>query len=321
MFRPIMGFDERKSNAHLLFLSKFVHPRSPNDFVQSEDWKNVLGEHPIRAIERLYKGGLLAARDFSDGLSYKYDVSGLKDTQKIRRSPVSGRKEEMIQRLVEEDPVGIKKAIDEITVFVCTQQGADLANEYLAAEKENRAQAEQQTIEYIRNQDFKKASLEVAVFETEQVFPRGIGIEWQHHNPDRDIRLLTTIFNAKPKILSKLGNEKMEDLRLGASMMALWGENTAYKWLPSTFNTGLSLDVDTAARMIFFHAIHQEEMKQLRESGFVKFVEIFNNNPDSCKACKNLANRIYRLEEVPELPYEHCTSEMGCRCLVSAIID
>ena len=102
--------------------------------------------------------------------------------------------------------------------------------------------------------------------------------------------------------------------------MALWGKNEVEKWLQPNFETGLSIDVNVAARMFFFYALHQASLKQFRESGYLD-VEIQYYYPDSCDACKNLANIKYKLDEVPELPYEHCTNEMGCRCLVNPIIN
>jgi hypothetical protein len=237
-----------------------------------------------------------------------------------RGLPVSGRKDVMIQRLIDKDPNGMKKIAVGLTVLVCTQQGKELAVKHIAAEKEKRARVEQQTIECIRKRDFNKASLTVTAYELEQVFPRG-GVDWEHHNPDREIGLLNTIFGGKPKILAKLGNDKLVDLRIGAAMMVLWGKNSAKEWLPPNFETGLSINVNVAATMFFFYALHQASLKQFREFGFVDYVEIKYFYPDSCDACKKLADRKYKLDEVPELPHEHCTNEMGCRCIPFPIID
>lgn len=318
MLRSILGFDWQKSNAHWLLLSKFVRPRKPDDFA-NDIWEDVLGELPKHAIERFAAEGLVVDADLIGTLSCKYWGAELKDMLRQRGLPESGRKDAMIQRLVDADPDNMKKIAAGIAVLVCTQNGKELADEYLTAEKEKRGRVEQQTMEYIRKRDFKRASLTVTAYELEQVFPRAM-VDWEHHNPDREIGLLNTIFGSKPKILAKLGNDKLEDLRIGAAMHVLWGKDKTKEWLPPNFETGLSIDVETAARMFFFYALHQATLKQFRESGFVD-VEIKYYYPDSCDACKNLAKRKYKLDEVPELPNEHCTNEMGCRCLVMAIIE
>jgi hypothetical protein len=320
MLRSNREFDWQKSNAHWLLLSKFVHPRKLDDFA-NDSWENVLDELPKHAIERFAKEGLVSPANLVDTLSCKCGGAELKKMLKQRGLPVSGRKDEMIQRLVDADPDSMKIIAAGLIVLICTQHGKELADEYLATEKEKRGQVEQQTLEYIRKHDFKKASLTVSAFEAEQVFPRGMGIDWEHHNPDREIGLLNSIFGGTPKILAKLGNDKLEDLRIAAAMHVLWGKDNTKEWLPPNFETGLSINVNVAATMFFFYALHLANLKQYRESGFVDYVEIKYYHPDSCDACKKLANKKYKLDEVPELPHEYCTNEMGCRCIVNPIID
>lgn len=112
--------------------------------------------------------------------------------------------------------------------------------------------------------------------------------------------------------MSSLNEEQLEYLRVAAGMMHLWGTNQAKDWLPEEFETGLIMDNDATARMLLFHASHQRSIAQYRAAG-VKTVEVLATD-NSCKACKKLAGRKYKLNEVPELPHEKCTSEMGCRC-------
>ncbi len=319
-----MGFDWKKSKAHLLLLSKFIQAHRPDDFAKSADWeniwKNVLGEPSKQAIKRFVdEGMLMTATDLNDLLSYKYKVTELKDMLKQRGLPVSGRKEEMIERLVQADPDGMRKAVAGLTLLKCTQHGHEIAEQYLEAEKEKRAKVERQVMEYLTRRKFREASLAVAGLEAEQVFPRGIGIDWKRHNPNHDIEMLKTIFESKPKILVRLGNEKLEALRIAAAMMALWGENRAKKWLPDDFETALPFDNDTTARMFLFYAQHRATLEQNRSEG-LKHVEVLPA-PDSCESCKKLAGKHYKLNEAPELPNEHCTHKMGCRCTYLPVIE
>ncbi len=83
---------------------------------------------------------------------------------------------------------------------------------------------------------FKEASVAVAAYESEQVFSRGMGIDWKNHNPNHDVEMMNNIFRSKPKILSKLRDDKLDMFRQGAAMMSLWGKNTAKDWLPPDFN-------------------------------------------------------------------------------------
>ncbi len=308
MSRLIERVDWQKSNVHQLLLSKFLKPRKPENF-DNDSWKNVLGDFSKKAIESFAKEGFLVKADLLGTLLAKKWGPELKDMLRQRGLPVSGRKDEMVQRLVDADPDGMKKIAAGSKVFVCTQKGKELAEQYLAIEEKKCEIVEQKLLEYIRERDFKNACLTVAAYEAEQVFPRGMGIDWEHPHPEREIELLNTIFNSKPKIMAKLGNEKLEDLRIGAAMMLLWGKNDASEWLPPNFETGLSLDANVTARMFFFYALHKHSLKQIRDSGIVDSVVIFNNYSDSCEACKKMSTRIFKLDEVPEFPYEHCTND------------
>jgi hypothetical protein len=312
MLRSVLGFDWKWSPAHLLFLSKFCRPRAIDDFSQSDTWEAVLKEAPKKAVKRFVDEGLLEQASLSGLLDYKYKVSDLKSMLKQRGLPVSGRKVELIERLVEADPDGMQKAVRGLSVLQCTERGRASAEEYLAQEKEKRAKVEEQTLSALQQRRFEEASQTVAAFETQQVFPRGIGIDWKHYSPAHDVAMLKVMFQASPKILSSSNHEQLRHLRLAAGMMYLWGTNQAEIWLPDGFETGLIMDKDTAARMILFYASHQCSIAHYRAAG-VRKVEILATD-NSCTACKKLAKKKYKIDEVPELPYEKCTSEMGCRC-------
>ncbi len=312
MLRSIFGFDWKKSSAHLLFLSKFRTPRATDDFSKSDTWRGVLKEAPKKAVKRFLDEGIVEQAGLAGLLDYRYKVSELKTMLKQRGLQVSGHKTELIERLIQADIEGMRKATRGLSVLLCSEQGRVIAEQYLAQEKEKRAGVEKQTLQALQQRKFKEASQMVAVFEAQQVLPRGVNIDWKHHNPAHDVATLKTMFKSKPKILGSLNDEQMECLHIAAGMMHLWGTNQAKDWLSDNFKTGLIMDNDAAARMILFYASHQCSIAEYRTVG-VKTVKILTTD-NSCEACKKLAKRKYKMNEVPELPYEKCTSEMGCRC-------
>ena len=101
--------------------------------------------------------------------------------------------------------------------------------------------------------------------------------------------------------------------------MALWGTNMAKKWLPANFETGMSFDNDTAARMFLFPALRRAALEDYRKSG-LQYVQILTT-PESCNSCKKLEGKRYILSNVPELPNPNCTDEMGCRCVYAPCVD
>jgi hypothetical protein len=99
-------------------------------------------------------------------------------------------------------------------------------------------------------------------------------------------------------------------------MMYLWGTGQAKTWLPSNLETGLDMANDTAARMILFYTYHKRNTAGLRAAE-ARTVKILATD-DSCSSCKELAEKKHPINKVPELPYEKCTHQLGCRC--SAVI-
>jgi hypothetical protein len=170
----------------------------------------------------------------------------------------------------------------------------------------------------LKRGELEKASLRVASYEAEQVFQRGINVDWKNYDPSRDISLLRGIFEGRPKALSQLSEDKLGSLRLAAGMMQLWGTGRTKGWLPPDFETGLAMDNDAVVRLLLTQAHYRFDMEQIRESDLIKLCEIRTCNDEHvCEACRELTATHYEPSEVPELPYEKCTSETGCRCWVA----
>ena len=319
MFRFTKGFNWKDSEAHLLLLSKFIQGQEIDYFVKWGNWEQALNEAPQKAVKRFVDEGMLTNADLETIVSYKYKVSDLKILLKQRSLAVSGSKDELIKRILHADKAGMMKLTAGIKLLTCTQAGREIVQQYIDTEKGKRLKVEQQIIDYLGKRMFKEASLAVANYEAGQVFARGVGVDWKHYNPNRDIRILQYIYGNKPEILSKLGNTKLDSLQLGAGMMLLWGENKATKWIPKDFETGLSMNTDVSARMLLFHAHSIATLEQFKEMG-IKYVEVLGT-PDSCESCKTLAGKRYKLNEVPTLPNPNCTHEMGCRCVHLACTD
>lgn len=312
MLHRILGFNKKRSPAHLLFLSKFLKPLSLDHYYDSDYWEPALEAPPKQVIRRFLSENLIEQVDLPEFPNYKYKVSDLKSILRELGLPVSGRKSELIQRLIENDPHGAEDMVRGLEIVQCTEKGRRIAERYLAQEAQKRASVEDQTFRALKKGKFYEASEMMAAFEARQVFSRGIGIDWNNYDPSRDVEMLEMIFAAQPNILSSLNNEQMEHLRPAAGMMYLWGISQATAWLPSSLETNLELDNDTAARMIMFYASHKRNIAGLRAAE-AKTVKILSAD-DSCPSCKRLSESNHKISEVPELPYEKCTHRMGCRC-------
>lgn len=316
MARLSLGFNWRKSPAHYLLLTKFLIPQDADHLAKSEEWKKVLGEDPIRAIRRFLEEGLLEPVELAELLDRYYKVADLKRMLQERGLATAGHKQELISRLIEADPEGMKRATSGMTVLRCSPQGRQLAEEYLAREQARREQVEKEVISDLERRKLRDAVLRVASYEASQVFPRGIGLDWRHYDPANDVQLLQAVFQAKPRRLGFLTDMQLEDVRVAVGMRVLmWDIGQAAKWLENRWPEGLGVACRVAILHMESFARFRIEITCLRQSGY-KWVRINTcNDAYVCEACKELSLKRHPIDKVPELPYEKCTSEI-CRCVV-----
>ncbi len=287
-------------------------------------WDGPLGEPAGAAIQRFIALGWLVPVTLAAKISTRFKAADLKLLLKERGLRVSGRKDELIDRLITADQTGMTALVGEMKVYECSAEARSLAEEYKLAQAEKRATTEDRALNQLRAHDFAGASQTVATFEASQVFSRGIGIDWGKHNIVRDVNQLQLIFETKPKILDSLAEAEWEPLSVAVSMMALWGTGSAKAWLPATFVGVAKFDADTAARMLLFASNHKLRLAEYRQlSGGSLRIRSFHlsMSTDSCQECKKMGGKHYSLNDLPELPYAECTHPYGCRCMAMPVFD
>ncbi|MGA7577942.1 MAG: SAP domain-containing protein [Desulfobaccales bacterium] len=307
------------SKAHLLLLSRFLYGQNTNDAIRL-DWEDVLGEPTQKALDRFISEGWLVPAPLSAKIAVTFKATEIKALLKEHKLPVSGRKDQGIERLVKAVPEEMSLKVAPLDIRECSPEARTIAEQFVAEREAEKEAAVAKSLEQLHLGDLRGASLTVAQFEAKQVFPRGLGIDWTKPNTSRDVQLLKTIFESRPKILTGLAEAEWNPLRVGGAMMYLWGTNKASKWLPADFIGTSKFDNDTAIRMVLFHAQHRANVESWRGHGLaIKKVDLLGSE-DSCPACKKLAGKRFTIEKMPELPYEKCTHVMGCRCEALPVI-
>jgi hypothetical protein len=321
------------SPAHMLFLSKFLSRKTIDYYDMREEWKAALGEHPQEAIKRYLDDDMIKYSDLHDLLDYKYKVPELKVMCKERDLPVSGRKGDLINRVIQANPEAAQNAVRGLKVLQCNEKGSVVAKQYLACEEEKRKSVELQVLEALQNGKLKEACLIAASHEAEQVLPRfsfgsGQGNDpirdkekWKNYNSTEDLAFLNLIFQNRPKLLARLTEDQLRAVRIMAGMQYLCGY-VETNLLPDDFKTELPIDNEMLPEMIYNYAKHQTDMDDYRKSGITQ-IEILTcgpNDPSCCPACQKLGKKKYKIDEVPELPYEKCTSNLGCRCVTDSVV-
>ena len=315
------GTSSRVSDAELLLLSKFISPASPSQF-RGDVWNSVLPRPVERTIGDFERSGVLVPATGSEVLESAFTAVALKALAKERGLPRSGRKRDIVARLVQADPTEMAGLIKQLDLRVCSDAGRAVALPYIERRASQRKQAESDTLAFLAAQDFVSASRRVAEYEATQVFPRGLGIDWANHIPAPDVAVLETIYSRVPGILKDLNPTALPALRTGAAMSYLWGTGRSRPWMPADLVTGCRLDAETCTRMFIFLGYSRRTLDDFfkKSYGVVHGAEILAA-PDACPTCAALNGARFRPGEVPEIPHPECTSTKGCRCALLAVLD
>lgn len=298
-------FNWENSSAHLFLLSRFLNPHSLKDFTKDDGWETVLKESPKKALDRFIDEGFIQPSGLRGKLDYRFKLQELKDMLKERNIKTSGKKDVLIERLIEADASGTERFVQDLEIFECTKIGRERSKIYLDGEKEKRMIIEQQVFQALQNAELDKACKIANSYHQQEVFSTGI---------DCNPVFIKEIFSVRPKILKNVKDHQLRTLRVIAGMMHLLYCRKAKDWLPPDFHLDLGMGPESAARMLIFSAIHFKNLSQMKQFGIRK-VRILVVD-DACDHCKKLKDKNYNIFSVPELPYEECTCEMGCRCTV-----
>ena len=313
------GPTEQQAEAtRLQLLWRFVRPCSPDDVLRDGGWTERLGESPQKAIQRFVDEGLLEQLPLDERLDALLKVPDLKKMLKSRGLAVSGKKAQLIERLLEADRQGVESEIKGTPLLRCSTRGKEKAEQQGQAERDRREAVEQQVMDALRQRQYAAASRLVAQFEAIQPFSRGMGVNWKNHDPSDDVVALSVIMERTPKVLASDDPSGLAPIRIAAGMMYLWGVSRAVPWLPPSENLDAVVEQTQKARVLVAHAQFSSSIRGYKRSG-TKGAEIIGGG--SCPACKRIQGKKYKLDSVPELPYAGCTAEGGCRCTIVPVVD
>jgi hypothetical protein len=117
--------------AHSLFLSRFLRPALPHlngNERQLAEWTTALGKSPESALDRFKTAGLLVPFSptgddmLASAVDSIYGVAQLKVMLKSRALKLSGKKNELVVRLLAGDSQGLAREIGDLGLFHCSCQ-------------------------------------------------------------------------------------------------------------------------------------------------------------------------------------------------------
>jgi hypothetical protein len=302
--------DERWSLAHCQILSKFLSPHRvyPVSTRHSGDRLNAaLGESEEDVLRRLLMAGHLVHCCVAEKLADCFSITQLKGMLRDRQLNLSGRKDQMAERLCSADAAGMEKAVAGIMLLRCSETGQQLASQFIARQEDVRRNA----LEALRQRNVELAISVVSLFNDELGFPIDPMFDT---SPETLREQLKRTFTTNPKILSGVDETVLEHCRIAVGMAFL---GLGLVWLPEDPETELQMEKTTldVVGMVTSSVQSGMNLDEWRRSGLVRSVRIVGSSDgDSCRTCKAAQKRPWPIQNVPELPLPDCSSEEGCRC-------
>jgi len=305
----------KNSEAHILLLSKFLKPESPSKYIDSESWKEILKEKPLKAIKRFIREGCLIEAELKDRLDHKFTVRELKSILKDKGIQASGKKLDLINELILTNESYAKRISDNVEVYICSSAITPLLKNYLDTKRTEEEILVKSVIESIEANSYEKACHLVADYNAKQFFPKGINHDWENYNHTHDVQVLNEIFNHTPKRLLDLPKEKIHVLKIAAALKHLFDESTVRDYLPDDFNVDLDINFQTALNLFWIRAMRQASIENYRKNKDILIgVEIVCVE-NACDECRKLSGITYSFDEDIPIPDDFCTNKKGCRCV------
>lgn len=297
------------------FLARFRMALPISNF-DRDGWRSLLNAPPAIMVERFETHGLLRPASVAEALSAALGSEQLKALAKDRGLRSSGTKDELADRLSAADLDGMDALTSATKRWICTERGRAIAVEHVAQEEIESEEALKSSFDQLAARDFPAAARTMGQYEANQLFPRGIGIDWRSYDPTADVERLEIMFGESPGILAGVPDRVLAQLRVAAGMKLLWGRSRVGRWFPEKTVAGSHLGPDAAARMLVFFARNRRLILAGGPgSGNPVLVEVVGvKDSRACEACRELSGTRYPISEAPEVPLSHCSSEMGCRC-------
>ena len=87
----------------------------------------MLKRKPLKVIEKFLKEGALEPAGLQELVNHKFKTSDLKSLLKEKGLKISGRKDELVQRLIENDTQLMQDATKGLILYRCTKDGIQLS--------------------------------------------------------------------------------------------------------------------------------------------------------------------------------------------------
>ncbi|MED3396732.1 MULTISPECIES: Rho termination factor N-terminal domain-containing protein [Bacillus cereus group] len=261
--------------------------------------------------------------------------NGIKGYSKLKKAEVI---DTLLQNISKEDIYQMHK---DLTIYVLTPEGEKLVNDYKHKKDTERSELINHIGKCIEEKNLIKAAEAVIKYEQQQVFKRGLGIDWDTTEPNHLTNRCNEIFN-----LNFLDLDNTEEFKSQIKKHLIIGEllgehidEMTNRFLDETTEEIKCSSLDSflknphggyASRMkssnndkvrlychyALFKATNQQKLNNLLSIRAGDGIEILKaEEPEGCSICGSVKD-VYLWKEVKDIP--KLPLHFGCRCMYVA---
>lgn len=277
-------------------------------------WNSVLSREIKKELQFFIENQILVEEK---SLAYKLEYKSDSDLKKICKEnglKVSGSKSEKAIRIAENLPELAEKIVTDKVFYKCNTPVLELVKQYKEKKDEKEKQTKEKCIELCFNKEYQKAIDELKKWSDSLVFPKDL----QTYNINTMLFELKVIMENIPKALNGIPENVLTDARKITIINILFNEN---KYISSMYQTNYKYNLSTCSRLLhlFSNNIHRifEARKTKKEHPELNMkLKVNCSCEGACYECSINSDKLYTLDNPPELPNPNCKNENGCRCII-----
>lgn len=287
-----------QSKAHELF---FIDFSDQHVFLLAYDeghWDKKLGESGYAVLQRFIDEGLIEPIPLTHAIERLFKKEQIITFLRDRGLKHSGKKKELVARLVEGDPVWAKEQSKAYHFYQRTAAGNEIAKTIAGKIGGESGELEARLLSLIYDGKYGEAYSELALWDVEQVDPRGnernVDDVWCAENSDEFVKMAQRVAAILPQ---------GERARFLIDWLA--GRVDLYEHSPMTQQHGKA---------------YERDLKQWGQTPFVAGLRIHVSPNCRCLFAKHYEG-CYRLEDAPDHPFGPCDQEPCCTCWWTAVFE
>lgn len=258
------------------------YPKYWNDYINDTN----------KFIKRLIESNLLRISTPRDDIKY-LKVKELKEFLSKKSLDCKGKKDELIKRMLENyNDNELKDIIEWRKRYILTENGNDIVESYTLAKDKMYKDLTIEVFNLVKVLKINEAYIKIAQFEQNQVFKRGLGIDWDKESQigmsKKDIKSYEDIIKAETE------NINLVIASIAGILLGVNSKKTAQIYSDYLENrSNITYEINYVQSII--HS--KEEMNDYIEAGVNKYQILGTLDKNTCEKCGNLDGKVFSYKD------------------------